>query len=262
MPAASPGLQIRAFFVPLLAGATLGDRVAASAGAVTGIIATALITTFVLGGGPFALLLVAPMGASAVLVFALPASPLAQPWPVIGGPAVASAGRLFPIVPVGIYAVLLAVTSVLFHRLTRPTCPHRPAARPVATTEAEPHPEDFDAALAELTKRSTSAGTISIVRPETDHICTPFSHRAARWGRRRDCTGRRACAARTFYPANRPARPRRANMVGFGSSLVAIDLQQGWRDVARRHRTTATPMRRCGAISPQGHFPRARFAVQ
>ena len=29
--------------------------------------------------------LIAPLGASAVLVFALPASPLAQPWPVIGG---------------------------------------------------------------------------------------------------------------------------------------------------------------------------------
>lgn len=30
-------------------------------------------------------LLVAPLGASAVLVFAVPASPLAQPWPVVGG---------------------------------------------------------------------------------------------------------------------------------------------------------------------------------
>lgn len=29
--------------------------------------------------------LVAPIGASAVLVFAVPASPLAQPWPVVGG---------------------------------------------------------------------------------------------------------------------------------------------------------------------------------
>ena len=30
-------------------------------------------------------LIVAPMGASAVLIFAVPASPLAQPWPVVGG---------------------------------------------------------------------------------------------------------------------------------------------------------------------------------
>lgn len=36
-------------------------------------------------------LLVAPIGASAVLVFALPASPLAQPWPVIGGDLISAA---------------------------------------------------------------------------------------------------------------------------------------------------------------------------
>lgn len=30
-------------------------------------------------------LLIAPIGASAVLAFAVPASPLAQPWPIIGG---------------------------------------------------------------------------------------------------------------------------------------------------------------------------------
>ena len=34
--------------------------------------------------------LVAPMGASAVLVFGVPASPMAQPWPVIGGNVVAA----------------------------------------------------------------------------------------------------------------------------------------------------------------------------
>lgn len=36
-------------------------------------------------------LLVAPLGASAVLVFAIPASPLAQPWPVIGGDLLSAA---------------------------------------------------------------------------------------------------------------------------------------------------------------------------
>lgn len=36
-------------------------------------------------------LLVAPLGASAVLVFAVPASPLAQPWPVIGGDLISAA---------------------------------------------------------------------------------------------------------------------------------------------------------------------------
>ncbi|WP_054529501.1 HPP family protein [Erythrobacter sp. SG61-1L] len=44
--------------------------------------------------------LVAPLGASAVLVFCVPASPLAQPWPVIGGDLLSAlvglaAGHLF-----------------------------------------------------------------------------------------------------------------------------------------------------------------------
>lgn len=216
---------MRTFFVPLLAGATLGDRVVASAGAVIGIIATTLITTCVLGSGPLALLLVAPMGASAVLVFAVPASPLAQPWPVvggnvisafvgmlaaslvsspalaagvavggailvmsllrclhppggaaaltavIGGPAVASAGWLFPIVPVGINAVLLAVTGILFHRLTRHSYPHRPVAPPIA---AEPHPEDLDAALAELGE------TFDIGRDDLDRLFESVRRHSAR----------------------------------------------------------------------------------
>ncbi|RYF58912.1 MAG: hypothetical protein EOO29_49570, partial [Comamonadaceae bacterium] len=34
--------------------------------------------------------LIAPLGASAVLVFALPASPLAQPWAVLGGNTVSA----------------------------------------------------------------------------------------------------------------------------------------------------------------------------
>lgn len=38
-----------------------------------------------LGDNAFIPLLVAPMGASAVLLFAVPASPLAQPWSIIGG---------------------------------------------------------------------------------------------------------------------------------------------------------------------------------
>src|SRR3546814_5530683 len=44
------------------------------------------------GGLPW---LVAPLGASAVLVFAVPASPLAQPWPVIGGNLLSAAVGIF-----------------------------------------------------------------------------------------------------------------------------------------------------------------------
>jgi CBS domain-containing membrane protein len=54
-------------------------------GALIGIFLTGLVTRLVLGPSANVPLLIAPMGASAVLLFAAPASPLAQPWSIIGG---------------------------------------------------------------------------------------------------------------------------------------------------------------------------------
>jgi CBS domain-containing membrane protein len=61
------------------------DRLISVAGAVLGIVATGLLCGIFAGTGAAHPLLVAPMGASTVLLFALPASPLAQPWSVLGG---------------------------------------------------------------------------------------------------------------------------------------------------------------------------------
>ncbi|OMG72979.1 HPP family protein [Burkholderia ubonensis] len=71
---------------------TLGwrERLRSCAGALVGI-ATVGFTMKVVPGVPGLVpLLVAPMGASAVLLFAVPASPLAQPWSIIGGNLVAA----------------------------------------------------------------------------------------------------------------------------------------------------------------------------
>lgn len=54
-------------------------------GAAFGILVTALVSRWLADGAAPAYWLAAPLGASAVLVFAVPASPLAQPWAVIGG---------------------------------------------------------------------------------------------------------------------------------------------------------------------------------
>ena len=73
-------------FVPAgPAGPGLFDRLKAASGAIGGIAITGLLCGLMLGNGLAHPLLVAPMGASAVLLFAVPASPLAQPWPVLGG---------------------------------------------------------------------------------------------------------------------------------------------------------------------------------
>lgn len=74
-------------FVPILPGATFLDRMLACLGALVGIGLTALVCGLGFYGVhvPVTPLLVAPMGASAVLLYAVPASPLAQPWSIIGG---------------------------------------------------------------------------------------------------------------------------------------------------------------------------------
>ncbi len=77
-------------FTPILAGATLRDRAIACLGALFGIAATGLVSRAILGDLELAMLLAAPLGASAVLVFAVPASPMGQPWPVIGGNVVSA----------------------------------------------------------------------------------------------------------------------------------------------------------------------------
>ena len=61
------------------------ERWRAFLGAAFGILITALVSRFLVDTAIPATWLVAPMGASAVLVFAVPASPMAQPWAVIGG---------------------------------------------------------------------------------------------------------------------------------------------------------------------------------
>lgn len=72
-------------FIPILAGANLRDRMIACFGALLGICLTGFITAAILGKSIALPIIVAPIGASAVLLFAVPASPLAQPWSIIGG---------------------------------------------------------------------------------------------------------------------------------------------------------------------------------
>ena len=78
---AAPMLRL---FRPILPGASFRDRLTACAGALVCLALTAAACAF-LPLAPGLPAVVAPLGASAVLVFAVPASPLAQPWPVIGG---------------------------------------------------------------------------------------------------------------------------------------------------------------------------------
>ncbi|WP_430303681.1 HPP family protein [Rhizobium sp. 0TCS1.26] len=72
---------------------SLRERVRAPSGAAIGILLTGLAGVFLAARMDAELAvpaLIAPMGASAVLLFAVPASPLARPWSVVGGNTVSA----------------------------------------------------------------------------------------------------------------------------------------------------------------------------
>ncbi|WP_430911641.1 HPP family protein [Methylobacterium sp. sgz302541] len=77
-------------FLPEQAPLSPRERVRSALGALIGIVATGLVCTAALGPDAALPALIAPMGASAVLLFAVPASPLAQPWSILGGNTVAA----------------------------------------------------------------------------------------------------------------------------------------------------------------------------
>lgn len=102
-------------FIPAQAGPGLLDRLKAASGAIGGIAITGLLCGLMLGNGLAHPLLVAPMGASAVLLFAVPASPLAQPWPVLGGNVISALVGIFvaKAVPDPTIAAALAVGAAI-----------------------------------------------------------------------------------------------------------------------------------------------------
>lgn len=91
------------------------ERVYSALGGFIGLLATGLVMRTWLGSSEHVPLLIAPIGASTVLVFGVPASPLAQPWSVVGGNFIAAvvgvtAARALPEPS---YAAALAVASTI-----------------------------------------------------------------------------------------------------------------------------------------------------
>jgi CBS domain-containing membrane protein len=125
--------------LPRLAGASTADRLRAGAGALCGVALAALLSGLAaaalgLAGPTATLMLVAPIGASAVLVFAVPASPLAQPWAVLGGNVV-SAGvgmMVAALVPVPALAAGVAVGAAIA-AMTILRCLHPPGGAAALT---------------------------------------------------------------------------------------------------------------------------------
>lgn len=121
-------------FQPLLVGASLKERLLTCVGAGIGIILTILVCAQfprMIADLP---LIVAPLGASAVLVFAVPSSPLAQPWPVVGGNIISTliGVTVFKAIPDITFAAGVAVgLAILIMSLLR--CLHPPGGAAALT---------------------------------------------------------------------------------------------------------------------------------
>lgn len=102
------------------------ERLRASLGALIGIALTGWLSTQAMGLTLAAAWLIAPMGASAVLLFAQPASPLAQPWSITGGNLLAaiigvSCAKLIPMpVAAAALAISLSIAAMFWLRCLHP----------------------------------------------------------------------------------------------------------------------------------------------
>jgi CBS domain-containing membrane protein len=92
--------------------ASLRERLYGSVGALIGLLCTEWVGRQALGG--FNPWFIAPMGASAVLLFAAPASPLAQPWSIVGGNIVSAIVGVmcFKFLPAGMAPAIAVAVAI------------------------------------------------------------------------------------------------------------------------------------------------------
>lgn len=133
-------------FLPAPPPTNHAERLRAGIGAFLGIGLTGLVSTAWLGTGQDLPLLIAPMGASAVLLFGVPASPLAQPWAIIGGNIVAA---LLGVTAIHLFASpLLAAAAAVggsFVAMSLLRCVHPPSGAVALTAVlGGPHVTQLD----------------------------------------------------------------------------------------------------------------------
>lgn len=127
--------QWLAGFRPQKSGADHTERFRACLGALIGIFVTGITSYWLVGNSPQLPMLIAPLGASAVLLFAVPNGPLAQPWSIFAGNTLSAmvgvtALMLFDDLAVTAAFAVCGATAVMF--LTRSL--HPPGGAVALTT--------------------------------------------------------------------------------------------------------------------------------
>lgn len=114
--APSPGARAAAFLArlgPAMTRPAAVELLPAAVGAAFGIVVTGALLWLLAGQGSLwdHPMVIAPFAASAVLIFAVPSSPLAQPWAVVAGNGLAAAAGLaaLALVPHPLPALALAL---------------------------------------------------------------------------------------------------------------------------------------------------------
>jgi CBS domain-containing membrane protein len=115
-------------FLPAVAPVAAPERVRAGLGALLGMALTGSLSQVLLHDPVATIWLIAPMGASAVLLFGIPASPLAQPWSFLMGNVVAALIGVasWRAVPDPLWAAAIAVGVAIAVMLTL-RCLHPPS---------------------------------------------------------------------------------------------------------------------------------------
>jgi CBS domain-containing membrane protein len=72
-------------FLPTQLQIDYREKLRACSGILGGLLITGMATRIMTGSDTSLPVLIAPIGASAVLLFGVPSSPLAQPWSIVGG---------------------------------------------------------------------------------------------------------------------------------------------------------------------------------
>ncbi len=168
--------------LPVRTPVRVSERASAWFGALFGIFITGWVARAWLGSSETVPLLIAPIGASTVLIFGVPASPLAQPWSVIGGNVIAAligvtASRWVPdplLAAALAVATTIAVTSLL-------GCLHPPAGAVALTaviggpviTQAGYHFVLVPVALNSLLLLGVGLVFNNLVRRSYPHVATP-----------------------------------------------------------------------------------------
>lgn len=102
-------------FGPVMAAPHAPEVIRAALGAALGLLACDLVLSALSGGGFAHLALIAPFGASAFLIFAVPNSPLAQPFSVVAGNTLAALAALatLAVIPQPLLAAPIAVALAI-----------------------------------------------------------------------------------------------------------------------------------------------------